>query len=101
MGKSGLGLEQKAELVILGISNPGKVSELRHQFGVHSSLFYRWKRQFLEGSKRYLNYNVVTEEKVQDKELKQLREMVGSLHVENVFLKTRAVGKRGEAASSE
>jgi len=95
MGKSRLSPEQKTELVILGIGNPGEVSKLCRQYGVHPSLFYRWKKQFLEGGKRYLGYNVATEEKAQDKELKQLREMVGSLYVENTFLKSLTGGKRG------
>ena len=95
MGKSRLGAEQKVELVVLGIANPGKVSELCRQYGVHPSLYYRWKKQFLEGGKRYLSYNVDSEDKAQDKEVKQLREMVGSLYVENAFLKTLGGGKRG------
>ena len=87
--------KQKVELVMLGIGNPGKVSELCRQYQVHPSLFYRWKKQFLEGGKRYLSYNVATEERAQDRELRQLREMVGSLYVENVFLKSLGGGKRG------
>ena len=101
MGKSRLSPEQKTELVILEIGNPGKVSKLCRQYGVHPSLFYRWKKQFLEGGKRYLSYNVATEEKAQDKELKQLREMVGSLYVENTFLKSITGEKGGNATSSE
>ena len=95
MGRGRLSPEQKAELVILGIGNPGKVSELCRQYQVHPSQFYRWKKQFLEGAKRYLSHNVATEERAQDKELKRLREMVGSLYVENVFLKSLSGGKRG------
>jgi len=92
MGKSRLSPEQKAELVILGIGNPGEVSKLCRQYGVDPSLFYRWKKQCLEGGKRYLSYNAATEEKTRDKELKQLRETAGSLYVENTFLKSLTGG---------
>jgi transposase-like protein len=95
MFRSRLSPEQKVELVMLGIASPGKVSELCRQYGVHPSLFYRWKKQFLEGGKRYLSYNVSTEDKAVEKELKKLREVVGSLYVENAFLKSLAGGKMG------
>jgi len=73
------------------MGNPGEVSKLCRQYGVHPSLFYRWKKQFLESGKGYLSYNVATEEKAQGRELKQLREIVGSLYVENAFLKSLTV----------
>jgi transposase-like protein len=86
MSRCRLSPEQKVELVVLGLNSPGKLSELCRQYQVHPSQFYRWKRQFLEGGKRYLTYNVCTEERALDKELRKLRETVGSLYVENAFL---------------
>ncbi len=44
MATGRLSPEQKAELVILGIGNPGEVSKLCRQYGVHPSLFYRRKK---------------------------------------------------------
>jgi len=77
------------------MGSPGEVPKLYRQYRVHPSLFYRWKKQFLEGGKRYLSHNVTVEQKAQDKETKHLGEMVGSLYEENVFLKSLGGGKEG------
>jgi hypothetical protein len=58
-------------------------------------LFNRWKKQFLTGGRRYLGCNVATEENTRGREQKQLREMIGSLHVENTFLMSLTAGKKG------
>lgn len=88
MANDGLSLKEKAEPPAMGITSPGRVSELVVHYGVHPSYFCRWKKQFLGVGKRHLSRSVSSKEKIFAQELSKPRELEGSLHAENAFPKT-------------
>lgn len=79
--------EQKKEIVLMCLRNPGRVSEICRKYKVHPTLYYRWRKQFVEGGTRYLEANTKNPEKFHQKELAELKEAAGNLYLENAFLK--------------
>lgn len=84
--------EEKLELILLCLRNPGKESQICREHGIHPSLYSRWKKKFIESGRQGLEYG--GHQKAKGEEVKDLKEMVAQLYVENQYLKKRVqVGK--------
>lgn len=79
--------EQKKEIVLLCLQSPGKVSEICHKYKVNPNLYYRWRKQFVEGGLRSLKANTDDPDKAWEKEVDTLQQTVGRLYLKNEFLK--------------
>ena len=77
---------EKLEHILLCLRNPGKDSQICRERGIHPSLYARWKKKFLEAGKAGLEYGA-SPDAIKEKEIKELKEMLAQLYVENQFLK--------------
>ena len=84
--------EEKIRIVMEGIRGDEPVSVLCRREGIHSNLYYRWLKDFMEGGKdrlkgediRGATRGEVQELRVENNKLKQI---VADLSVENLTLK--------------
>ena len=83
--------DEKLELILLCLRNPGKESQICREKGIHPSLYARWKKKFIESGKVGLE---CSSKNTQEKEIKELKEIVAQLYVENQYLKKRMEGVR-------
>lgn len=83
--------DEKLELILLCLRNPGKESQICRERGIHPSLYARWKKKFIESGKGGLEYR---SKNTRENEIKELKEIVAQLYVENQYLKKRMEGVR-------
>ena len=57
MAQSRWKLEEKLEIVLLGLKGEASVSELCRRHGVTETTYYKWRSRFLEGGKEALASN--------------------------------------------
>ena len=92
--------EQRREIVIAMLTGRVAVRELAREHQVSPTILYRWRDQFLEAGLRGLQGDGPTErERSLERELSELRELVGDLAVANYSLKK--VGASGAARNGK
>ncbi|GGE53555.1 hypothetical protein GCM10011391_35520 [Pullulanibacillus camelliae] len=83
--------EQKADIVIKGLSNTTSVKELCVEVGIQPKTFYDWKQVFMkhgtEGFKSKGDQTKDQEKETMKKEMNRLKELVADLSLENHILK--------------
>jgi transposase-like protein len=86
-------VNEKLEHILLCLRNPGKESQICRERGIHPSVYARWKKKFLEAGREGLKHGATSGD-AREKEIKDLKELLAQLYVENQFLKkTIRVGK--------
>ena len=95
--------EEKIRVVLEGLRGEYSIAELCRREGIAESLYYSWSKEFLEAGKRRLNGD--TERAASTSEVKDLRhevrnmkELVADLALENRLLKKSMIGAGGEDA---
>ena len=95
--------EEKIRIVLGGLRGEYSIAELCRREGIAESLYYAWSKEFLEAGKRRLSGD--TERSATGGEVKELRrevrdmkELVADLALENRLLKKSMIGAGGEDA---
>jgi len=84
-------VEQKAEIVLLGLRDSRTISEICREHGVAPVTFSRWKRAYLTGGLEALSKNKKSMHAELERENKRLKEAIGQLYVELLYLKKNEV----------
>jgi len=74
--------EEKAELVLMGLRNPGKISELCRERHIAPISYSRWKKTFLAGGLEALRKGKRMSSTDLLQNNKNLTELVGKLYLE-------------------
>jgi len=93
--------EEKIRVVLDGLRGEHSIAELCRREGIAESLYYSWSKEFLEAGKRRLAGD--TERSASGGEVKELRrevrdmkELVADLTLENRLLKKSMIGAGGD-----
>jgi transposase-like protein len=73
--------DQKAELVLEGLTGHREIAELCREAGISTACYYQWRRQFVDGGRSGLTRNEAKQHR--------LEERVQQLEAENASLQTR------------
>ncbi len=94
--------EEKIRIVLDGLRGEYSIAELCRREGIAESLYYSWSKEFIEAGKRRLSGD--TERSASTGEVKELRrevrdmkELVADLALENRVLKKSMIGDGGDA----
>jgi len=94
--------EEKIRIVLEGLRGEEGITELCRREGIHTNLYYKWSKEFLEAGKQRLVGDLkrqATSSEVTSlrRENQQLKELVADLSLKNVVLKKSLGGSgRGE-----
>ena len=95
--------EEKIRIVLAGLRGEESIAALCRREGIAESLYYSWSKEFLEAGKKRLAGD--TERQANTDEVKNLRlemrdmkELVADLTLENRLLKKSMTGDGGEEA---
>ena len=98
--------EEKIRIVLDGLRGEYSIAELCRREGIAESLYYSWSKEFLEAGKRRLNGD--TERAATGGEVKELRlevrdmkELVADLAMENSLLKKSMIGAGGDQEGAD
>ena len=89
--------EDKIRIVLEGLRGETTIAELCRREGIHSNMYYRWSKEFLEAGKSRLAGNTQREaDSAEVKDLKseneQLKQLVAELALKNRVLKKSLTG---------
>ena len=95
--------EEKIRIVLDGLRGEYSIAELCRREGIAESLYYSWSKEFLEAGKRRLSGDTERsatggEVKVLRREVRDMKELVADLALENRLLKKSMIGAGGEDA---
>jgi transposase-like protein len=95
--------EDKIRIVLEGLRGEYSIAELCRREGIAESLYYSWSKEFLEAGKRRLNGDTeraASAPEVKDlrREVRDMKELVADLTLENRLLKKSMIGTGGEDA---
>ena len=95
--------EEKIRIVLDGLRGEYSIAELCRREGIAESLYYAWSKEFLEAGKRRLSGDTersATGGEVKDlrREVRDMKELVADLALENRLLKKSMIGAGGEDA---
>ena len=93
--------EEKIRVVLDGLRGEHSIAELCRREGIAESLYYSWSKEFLEAGKRRLNGDTeraATGGEVKDlrREVRDMKELVADLALENRLLKKSMIGAGGD-----
>ena len=89
--------EEKIRIVLDGLRGEYSIAELCRREGIAESLYYSWSKEFLEAGKRRLSGDTersATGGEVKDlrREVRDMKELVADLALENRLLKKSMIG---------
>ncbi len=84
--------EEKIRIVLEGLRGEDSIAELCRREGIHTNIYYRWSKEFLEAGKKRLAGDIAreaTSDEVKNLrgETRALKETVAELLMENRLLK--------------
>ena len=93
--------EEKIRIVLEGLRGEYSIAELCRREGIAESLYYSWSKEFLEAGKRRLNGDTeraasTPEVKELRREVRDMKELVADLTLENRLLKKSMIGDGGD-----
>ena len=93
--------EEKIRIVLDGLRGEYSIAELCRREGIAESLYYAWSKEFLEAGKRRLSGDTersATGGEVKDlrREVRDMKELVADLALENRLLKKSMIGAGGD-----
>lgn len=89
--------EEKIRIVLEGLRGEDSIAELCRREGIHTNIYYRWSKEFLEAGKKRLAGDTAreaTSDEVKNLrgESRALKETVAELLMENRLLKKSMIG---------
>src|SRR5690349_20964645 len=95
--------EEKIRIVLEGLRGEDSIAELCRREGIHTNIYYRWSKEFLEAGKKRLTGDTAREATSDEvrglrREATALKEVVADLTLENCLLKK---GMRGDGEAGE
>ena len=93
--------EEKIRIVISGLRGEESIAALCRREGIAESLYYSWSKEFLEAGKKRLAGDTArqaTSSEVKDlrREMRDLKELVAELSMENRLLKKSMIADGGD-----
>ena len=93
--------EEKIRIVLAGLRGEQSISVLCRREGIAESLYYSWSKEFLEAGKKRLAGDVSrqatsVEVKGLRSEMRDMKELVADLTLENRLLKKSMLGDGGD-----
>ena len=93
--------EEKIRIVLEGLRGEESISVLCRHEGIAESLYYSWSKEFLEAGKKRLSGDTArqaTSGEVTDlkREMRDMKELVAELSLENRLLKKSMIGHGGD-----
>jgi len=86
--------EEKLQIVLEVLTTKATVSEVCRRHNVSSTQFYDWRDRFVEGGKKALAGSPPNREVALQREVSELKELVGDLTIANNALKKAWAAKR-------
>ena len=95
--------EEKIRIVLAGLRGEDSIAELCRREGIAESLYYSWSKEFLEAGKKRLSGDTARQAssgEVKDlrREMRDMKELVADLTLENRLLKKSMTGDGGDDA---
>jgi transposase len=95
--------EEKIRIVLSGLRGEDSIAELCRREGIAEGLYYSWSKEFLEAGKRRLSGDTARqassgEVKTLRREMRDMKELVADLTLENRLLKKSMTGDGGDDA---
>jgi len=95
--------EEKIRIVLAGLRGEDSIAELCRREGIAESLYYSWSKEFLEAGKKRLAGDTArqaTSGEVRDLrgQMRDMKELVAELTLENRLLKKSMTGDGGDEA---
>lgn len=87
VNKSRFSLQEKVDVVLLGLKSPSTVSEICRKHNIAPITYSRWKRQFINGGMDALKPSNKSNATAFEKENGKLKLIIGELYVELEYLK--------------
>ena len=93
--------EEKIRIVVSGLRGEENVAALCRREGIAESLYYSWSKEFLESGKKRLSGDTArqaTSNEVKDlrREMRDMKELVAELSLENRLLKKSMIADGGD-----
>ena len=93
--------EEKIRIVVSGLRGEDSIAALCRREGIAESLYYSWSKEFLEAGKRRLSGDTArqaTSSEVKDlrREMRDMKELVAELSLENRLLKKSMIADGGD-----
>ncbi len=93
--------EEKIRIVLEGLRGEESIAALCRREGIAESLYYSWSKEFLEAGKKRLAGDTArqaTSGEVKDlkREMRDMKELVAELSLENRLLKKCMIGDGGD-----
>ncbi len=93
--------EEKIRIVLEGLRGEESIAALCRREGIAESLYYSWSKEFLEAGKKRLAGDTArqaTSGEVKDlkREMRDMKELVAELSLENRLLKKSMIGDGGD-----
>lgn len=90
--------EEKVRIVLEGLRGEEKISEICRREGIHTNMYYKWSKEFLEAGKQRLVGDTKREADSAEvnglrSENEQLKAVVAELTLDNRRLKKSLLGK--------
>jgi transposase len=95
------GAEEKIRIVLEGLRGEDSIAALCRREGIAESLYYSWSKEFLEAGKKRLAGDTgrqATSGEVKDlkREMRDMKELVAELSLENRLLKKSMIADGGD-----
>jgi len=89
--------EEKIRIILDGLRGEDSIAELCRREGIHTNLYYKWSKEFLEAGKQRLVGDTKRQASSPEvanlrRENQQLKELVADLSLKNVVLKKSLAG---------
>ncbi len=93
--------EEKIRIVLEGLRGEESIAALCRREGIAESLYYSWSKEFLEAGKKRLAGDTARqantgEVKNLQREMRDMKELVAELSLENRLLKKSMIGHGGD-----
>ena len=96
-GKSSRTKEEKARIVMEALTGNTSIAEICRRYNIASSAIYKWRDAFIAGGTASLEAGKTSKEMQMQREMENLKTIIGDLTVANETLKNTTVEERREA----
>ena len=94
-GKSSRTKEEKARIVMEALTGNTPIAEICRRYNIASSAFYKWRDAFIAGGTASLEAGKTSKEIQVQREMENLKTIIGDLTVANETLKKIQLSRRG------